>query len=326
MADNLQQKPISTGASPLDLNVQSDQNFYNDLVGHYRNDGGMPWAWNPNDQNVQGFTSQVNQDMQKFASQFENYVGRAPTQDEVQKFRDQFILPNVAGIRYDAGTGFNSNIATHINEFLGNNFQQAANDTATQKLQGQRAQANSLADLFRNQGNQAISSTESSLLDYQSKLFDRLRPNLITSLKAQGLLDTGGMNEALAGQQGDLANAGSNYIAQLKLQNDQAANNIAFSGASAPYQFQQSQIMNQPGTMMTQGQNAMNQNYDTLTNSLNYGHQLGLIGAQARAQENMRPSFLRTMGQSFANNMGQQGAQAVGQLFKPSSYMTGFGG
>jgi len=267
----------------------------------------------------------VGQNVESFKSQFENLVGRAPTQDEISKFTSNYIAPNLSHLT-DANSLQRQNPDSYVQQFVGNNFHKAAQDYATQQLQDQQTQANSLADLFRTQGNSAIDATQQSLLDYQSKLFDRLRPNLLTSLKSQGLLDTGGLNEAVAGVQGDLANNASNYIAGLKFNNEQGANQIAFGGASAPYLYKQSQITGQPDYLSGSSNGATNFNNSTFMSNLDYGHQLGLIQAQANAQAGLQPSFLRTFGQSFANQAGNQAAQAGGQLIKPSSYMTGFGG
>lgn len=274
---------------------------------------------------VQG---RLNNATDQFASSFKNLVGRAPTQDEINQFLSQSagsLISNAAN-----GTGRSEqdqqSILNGINQFVGQNFHQAAQDYATQQLQQQQAGWNNLADTALSQGNDAINATQQSLLDYQSKLFDRVRPNLLTSLKAQGLLDTGGMNDAVAGVQGDLANNALQYIAQLQLQNRQNANNIRLSGQAAPLQFLQSNTTNAPNYLDQMGQGALGFNNGTFMDNLNYQHQLGLIQAQANAQAQLQPSFMRTLGQSFANNMGSQFAQAGGQLIKPSSYMTGFGG
>ncbi len=243
-----------------------------------------------------------------FSSQFQNMVGRAPNQDEINQFYSQWAAQN-KGV---TNPGNDLQLGAGVQQFVGSNFHKAAQDYATQQLQDQQGQANSLSDLFRSQGNAAISDTEQSLLDYQSKLFDKLRPNLITSLKSQGLLDTGGMNEAMAGVQGDLANNASQYIAGLKLQNDQGANQIAFSGAAAPYQFQQQQIMGAPSFSDQTGAGATAFNNNTFMSNLDFQHQMALQHAQAQNQQGLMPSFLRTFGQSSANGLGSNLTQWTG--------------
>lgn len=271
-----------------------------------------PWSA----QNYSDFNSEVGNYANNFKSQFENLVGRAPTEEEMGQFHQQYIVPNVKALT-DPNSMMRQSPNSNIGQFVGTNFQKTAKDYALEQLRGQQDEATSLASLFRQQGNDAISATENSLLEYQSKLFDRLRPNLLTSLKSQGLLDTGGFNEAVAGVQGDLANNASNYIAGLKFQNEQGANAIAFGGANDPYQFQRQMIMNQPGELNAANANATGFNNDTFMQNLNYAHQLGLVDAQARAERSNRPSFMRTLGQGFAGSFGQN----AGKIGDPTSLM-----
>lgn len=249
----------------------------------------------------------------EFSTLFANLVGRAPNTYEL----NQFFRDSGGSVILNSPMGRSESNATDVNnqirQYVGDAFQKTAQDYATEQLKGQQSQADDLANLFRTQGNKAISDTESSLLDYQSKLFDRLRPNLITSLKAQGLLDTGGMNEALAGQQGDLANSAANYVAQLKLQNENAANAISFGGAAAPYYFQQANIVNTPDYLKQQGNMALSANTNTFMDNLNFNHQMALIHQQAQDQMGMQPSFLRTLGQSTANGLGAGFGKAMGE-------------
>ncbi len=259
----------------------------------------------------------------QFKSQFQNLVGRDPTPEEINTFFKQSgnsLTANEGGNFYKDS----ANVSNQIQQYVGQNYRQAAQDEATKKLQSQQGQANSLADLFRQQGTsaldayhnqstQGISDTEKSLLDYQSKLFDRLRPNLLTSLKAQGLLDTGGMNEAVAGVQGDLANNASNYIAQLvqqqsqqeaqmRLQNEQGANQIAFGGQAAPYQYQQGNITGNPSYMDQMTGNATNFNNSTFMDNLNFQHQLQMAAYQQNLTMASQPGMMRTFTQGFASN------------------------
>lgn len=280
----------------------------------------------------QGFGSNATGDLtnrlgavgDEFTNLFTNMVGRAPTQDELNQFFHQSAGQTIANSAGGLGRSETDSqgVRNNVAQYVGDTFQKQAQDTATAQLKGQQDQANSLADLFRTQGNSAINTTQQSLLDYQSKLFDRLRPNLITSLQSQGLLNTGGMDEAIAGVQGDLANNASQYIAQLQLANQQGANQIAFGGASAPYYFQQGQIANQPSQMMAQAQGALGTNNNTFMSNLDYSHQLGLINAQANAQSSLQPSFLRTLGQSTAQGLGSN----LTQWFGPGAGQSNAGG
>lgn len=251
-----------------------------------------------------GLVTRLNDVASQFKTQFKNLVGRDPTNDEINQFYQQSggnVIANSPSGRSENNT---TDVRNQIVQYVGDSFQQQAKDYATQQLTGQQGQANQLADMFRTQGRAAISSTEQNLMDYQQKLFEKLRPNLITSLDAQGLLDTGGLNQALAGAQQNLADNAQGYLIDANMHNEQGANQIAFGGASAPYYFQQNQIMQQPGYLQQAGQNALSSNNATYMDNLNYAHQLGLIQAQMKAQQELQPSFLRTFSQSTGQNLG----------------------
>jgi len=300
-------------------NLQSDPNLYNSVIQHYKTDVQVPWAWTPNQANFDQYSGQISSQVTNFQSQFENLVGRAPTADETKQYINQFVIPNTNNI---ATKPANFDVNNQTQQFIGQNFQKAAQDYATQQLQQQQAGWQSLADTALSKGTDAINATQQSLLDYQSQLFDKLRPNLLTSLKAQGLLDTGGMNEAIAGVQGDLANNASQYIAGLQLQNAQNANNIALTGQAAPLQYEQQTTTGQPSYLQGVGSNATNFNNSTFMSNLDYQHQLGLIQAQASANASLQPSFMRTFGQSAAQGAGS----ALSQWASPSAYASGSGG
>jgi hypothetical protein len=242
----------------------------------------------------------------QFTQLWTNLVGRAPTPDEL----DAFYSTNAGNIIANSANGTArsetdpTNVRNQIAQYVGDTGQRAAQDYATQQLEAQQAKANELADLFRTQGRKAISDTEAGLLDYQNRLFERLRPNLLTSLQAQGLLNTGGMNEAFAGKAKDLSDQGQQFLLQAQLDNENQANAIAYGGASAPYMFKQSNIMNQPNMLMQSGQNALNANTNTFMSNLDYTHQLGLLAQQNKYMQENQPSFLRTFGQTAATSLG----------------------
>lgn len=295
------------------FDLKQNQDLYNQTLQHLKTDVQVPWAWRPGQDTFDAYTGQVNQLGSQFSNSFQNLVGRAPTQDELNKFVTDYVIPHTNDLA-QPGSMIRQNPSTYLNDFVGNTFQGAAKDYATQQLTDQQGQANFLADQYRQQGNQSINQTQQSLLDFQSQLFDKLRPNLITSLQSQGLLDTGGLNQAMAGAQKDLANSASGYLMDARLQNENAANQIAFAGASAPFQYKQNNIMNQVPYMQQQGQQAMSNGYNNFLTNMNYQNQLGLMAQQNKYQEGMQPSFLRTLGQSFAGSLGQAG----GQWFSPN--------
>lgn len=254
----------------------------------------------------------------QFDSQFRNLVGRDPNEDERSQFYNQVLRSNKDfGSVYTPGaseSGTLFDLLPQTQAFVSGNFQRSAEEQALAELESQKAQANSLAELFRTQGRTAIADTEKSLLDYQSRLFERLRPQLMVSLQSQGLLNTGGLNEALAGQQADLANEAGRYVADLNYQNDTAANQIAFGGQQAPYLFQQGQALNRVPWMQQQGQNALQTSLAQRQGELDFTRQLQLLQTQAQMQRDMRPSFLSNLGNSFVTSAGN----SLGQWFGPS--------
>ncbi len=274
--------------------TQSYKDAYGRIIGNNRPEGG---TWD------QGNTSsKLSQYGDTFANLFQTLVGRAPGEQEFGQFFGQ-VVPDVL-----QGAGLSGTSNTELNnltrEFIGNTFQQQAQDVAGQKLQAQQGEANRLADLFRTQGRQAISDTESGLLDYQQKLFERLRPNLITSLQAQGLLNTGGLNQAVAGAQADIGTAAQGALMDARLQNEQQANAIAYGGQAAPYQYQQGNIMNSVPYLQQQAQGGLQNNFQTMMSNLNFQNQMALQNNAARLQQEMQPSFLRTFGQTAASSLG----------------------
>jgi len=264
--------------------------------------------------NFSDFNNRVGTLQSTFASQFQNLVGRAPTQAEIDQFSSQYIAPNVTNIM-NPNSPQNLDPSSYINQFVGNNFQQAAQDTATQKLQAQQAQAQQLGQQYMQGAQQGIDATSQYMQNYDQQLFNRLQPQIMTSLQSQGLLNTGGLNEAMAGAQKDLAGQANGYLANAELQAQNQANQIAFGGASAPYQYQQSNYLNQVPYMQQQANTAMGQNYNTMSNALNYQYQLGLQNNYFQQQQNMQPSFMRTLGQGFAGSVGN----GLGQWTSPGA-------
>lgn len=262
-----------------------------------------------------------------FAGQFKQLVGRDPTQSEVSSYLGQVV----GGSGLDAfGNNRGLELSQLTSNFIGSRYADEADKVATQKLTDQQGEATRLSDLFRSQGNQTINDTEFSLLDYQNKLFERLRPNLITSLQSQGLLNTGGLNQAIAGAQGDLATAGSDQLRQERLANDQAANQISFAGASAPYQYQQNQIMNTPTNLQNASQTGLSNAYNTFTNQLNFQNQSALINQQyalaAQLKAKNSGGFFSSLGNSLAPSLGTSIGSSLGQWFNPSTASTAMKG
>jgi hypothetical protein len=250
-----------------------------------------------------------------FSNLFRQLVGRDPNETEVgQLYQQVYADPRKFGESFGQGT-----TNDWLRDFVGTNFQRAAEDQTKVELQNQQVEANRLADLFRTQGNTTAGTLEGQLSDFVQRTFEKVRPNLITSLQAQGLLNSGGLNQSLAGQAGDLTKNAQDIVADYRLQNEQQANEIAFGGASAPYQFQQMMAMNRIPNLQQQSQDAITRGFQSQMQQNAYQNQLGLLAAQRNATKSLQPSFLRTLGQSTAQSMGN----SFGQWFTPDTAKKG---
>jgi hypothetical protein len=281
------------------------------LAALYNADGG---AYT---QNRPKYDQQINSTLADFAAQFKNLVGRDPDENE----RGAYLGNLVGGSGLDAfrgGRGLELNQLT--SNYIGNTFGQDIEQRGLNELQGQQAEAQRLGDLFRTQGNQAINDTEGQLLNYQNKLFERLRPNLITSLQSQGLLNSGGLNQAMAGAQSDLATAGSEELRGMRLANEQQANAIQFGGQTAPYEYQKA--LAQSRVPMAQGAatTGLNNAYGTFMNQLNYQNQIGLMNHQASLQPRQSGGFFSQVGSALAPSLGQALGQNFASALNPASY------
>lgn len=280
------------------------------LAALYAAEGGGYTAKRPQ------YDTQINAALADFSGQFKNLVGRDPTVEE----RGAYLGNLVGSSGLDA---FRNNRGLELNaltsQYIGYQYADEANRIAQEQLVGQQGEANRLADLFQTQGNTAINNTEGALLDYQNRLFERLRPNLITSLQAQGLLNTGALNTSIAGAQGDLAAAGSEEMRNLRLQNEQQANAIRFAGQSAPYEFQQQQILNRPGMLQQQANTGLANAYNTFTNQLNFQNQQALMRLQQQLQPRQSGGFFKNLGSALAPSFGTSLGGSLGKWFSPST-------
>lgn len=260
--------------------------------------------------------------MGTFSNMFRQLVGRDPDESEQNQLFD-YIGRDVRGFGSSFGQGTTNDL---LRDFVNTNFQRQAEDQVNRELQGQQAEATRLADLFRSQGNAAIDSTQNSLLDYQQRLFEKLRPQLITSLQTQGLLNTGGLNEAIAGAQGDLAAAGSEELRAMRLANEQQANAIAFGGASAPYEFQRAQALNRVPYLQSLGQGAIDRTFQNSMQQNAYQNQLNLLREQAAIQSQNQPSFLKQVGGQLVGNLLSTFVPGVSGQMGQSMYRRAGGG
>lgn len=267
------------------------------------------------EQRLRGFDTQ-------FRTEFERLVGRNPGADEAAKMYETVFMPNLGAFN-DPNSYQYQRFGDQVRSEVSNLFQPQVEQNVSTQLQQQQGEANRLADLFRTQGNEAINGVEQSLLGYQQKLFERLRPNLITSLQAQGLLNTGGLNQALAGQQADLANEAGQQVADLRFQNEQGANEIAFSGAAAPYEFQRGQTLSRLPQAQAFAEGAMNRLFSQQSADQAFRNQLELMNRQQQIQREGRKSLSRIFGESLMTNLGQH---VGGNSYSGGSYNYNAGG
>jgi hypothetical protein len=270
-------------------------------------------------ENNEHYTGVLGDAYDRFAAQFQQLVGRAPTDQEAGQLFSQVVTPAIQ----KNGRAFDLNdVADRSRSAIPDLFGTQIEQKATQDLQNQQGEANRLGDLFQQQGQGAINNVQQSLLDYQSRLFERIRPNLITSLQSQGLLNTGGMNEALAGQQADLAAEGSRQIADLGYQNEQAANAIRFGGAAAPYEYQKAQILNRVPQMQAQANNSMNQLFQQRFADQQFQNQMALLNRQGQLQQRQNGGFFQQMGGALAPALGAQLGQNFANFMMPNYTQT----
>ncbi len=268
-----------------------------DIQGGWTGTAGYQEAFNK----VGGNQDLLGQYGQTFASLFRDLVGRDPVSDESDLFFRQVVAPvgNFAG----GNAPGQQELQDRTRSLISNNFQQQAQDQTSLELQKQQSQANDLSQLFRTQGQQTANTLEGQLQDFVQRTFEKIRPNLITSLQSQGLLNSGGLNQAIAGQQGDLARDAQDQLANYKLGVEEQANQIAFGGASAPYEYQRAQTMNRVPYLQQQGQDAITRAFQQRTNEQNYFNQLGLLERQNELANSNRPSFLKQVGGQLIGNL-----------------------
>lgn len=244
----------------------------------------------------------------QFASLFKNYVGRDPDGTEVDQFFKTVVAPKGEYADQQA-------LRDRTASFVGDTFQVAAEDKVKEELKAQESQAGELSNIFRAQGQETVNKYQSSLMDFTQKLVERVRPNLLTSLQAQGLLNTGGLNQAVAGQQADFSNQAAQQVADLEMQNNQQADAIKFGGQSAAYEFAKGQSMNRLPNLLMAGQQGLQNAYQTQSQNNLFSHQSAMLQAQLAAQ-NRRPSFGQTFGQSLATSLGSN----LGKFADPGTW------
>lgn len=241
----------------------------------------------------------------QFRQEFRNSVGRTARPDEIDQFFTGFVIPTQASAPPGA-------LNSAVSEFTQRIAQPAAEAFAQEQLQSQTQEAQRLSDVFRQQGEESILGLEESLKSFQNDLLERVRPSLIQTLQTQGLLNTGGLNQALAGQQGDLARAAQEQLIQKRFENEQQANQIAFAGEAAPFQFQQAQTLGRLPAQQASLQNAIARQFEFDRATQNFSNEIGLLNAKRAGQ----PSFGTQLGRHALGRLVDTGFDAFGSSLK----------
>lgn len=253
-----------------------DTAAFQQLLNNFSSD---PEKFLVNEQNASNWQNLIKGYGDQFALQFKNAIGRDPTPAEYNTFFQQVVLP----LDITSHTPESLDVQQRATNLLNTAFSRTAQDEAQKKLEEQSNAAvapGSAFDVWQQSYRNSLNDVEKSLTDYQTRLFEKIRPQLITSLGAQGLLNTGALNEAFAGAAGDLASANSDYLASAKGAINQDIANQRYSLESAPTSYRIANTVNTPTNLTSSGQqalqnvwqNILTQNYLELQNA--YQNQL----------------------------------------------------
>lgn len=244
--------------------------------------------------NAQPTFDQVSSYANEFASQFKDKVGRDPTSDEYGQFFKHLtnespwmqVLPS-------------TQVSQDVQGLLSSQFSSTVQDAATKKGQDQATAATAAGspfDIWQQAVMKNVSDTSASLQDYQQRLFQKLQPQLMTSLQAKGLLDSGALNEAFAGAAKDLTDANTGYVADLTNQANTNIANTKYAITSSPGNTALQNTLGLPSNMTQYGQSALNNVFNSdLQRSLmqqQFGNQQSLLNQQYANQ----PSLLQQYG------------------------------
>lgn len=250
-----------------------------------------------NQQNASSFQNDIKGYANAFTSQFQSLAGRPPTADEYNTFFEQVVNPAKPWeVRGNVDQNALNLGATNL---LGTVFQPTIADAQKQKATQQAAEATapgSAFDVWQNAYQNSINDTEKALTDYQSRLFEKIRPQLITSLQAQGLLNTGALNDAFAGANADLTNGNLGFIANARQQANQDIANQRYGIMSAPQNAALTTTLNTIPNLTQQGQGALQNIWNNTMQNNAYDLQLRNQQALMDRQNANQPSPLNQYG------------------------------
>lgn len=300
---------VTSGGGYLDLfkgqSYFDDPSFQN-IVKQYEN---RARQFNAN--NAQPTYDQVSGYAETFRQQFKNYVGRDPNSEEFGVF---FKDLNTAGPWAKEGGQFAGQQGERTKGLIKDYFTSTAQQEAERKAQDQTNQAlapNSAFDTWQNQYRNTVSETEKALTDYQARLFEKLRPQLLTSLHSQGLLNTGALNEAFAGAAKDLTEQNSNFIAAARGGAEQDIANKRYQIASSPGDFALQNTFNQVPNLMQAGQTGLQNVFNAYLQDQSFQNQMRML----EKQQSEKPSLLSQYGGMMLGGIAGGYGQGLGQKF-----------
>jgi hypothetical protein len=234
---------------------------------------------------AQQYASDISGYVDKFTQQYSNATGGTPpSQDQINTFLQNAVVPlqiqNIKNAGPETVQASNASVDNAIQGLLKDTFSTDIQNANTQQLQNTANKAvapGSAFDTWQQAYQGSIGDVTKTLQNYQQQLFQKLQPNLITSLQSKGLLDSGALNQAFAGAATDLGNAAQGYVAGIQGQADQDIANQRFNIQNAPNASAIANWSAQIPNLTQAGQGALNNafNYDTSLYGANLNNYYG---------------------------------------------------
>lgn len=246
-----------------------------------------------------------------FQQMFNSSVGRDPTASEYNQFLSNVVQNDQPWSKPLDQTQLRQETSGLLSQY----YQGEAQKVAQQKLQDTANAAvapGSAFDQWQKSYMQSANDLESNLLDYQSRLMEKIRPQLITSLQKQGLLDSGALNQAFAGATSDMTTTAGQLSAAAKAQAAQDIANQRMNVMSQPTNYQTQQAFGAVPSLMGTGQNALNQVYQNYANLNLAGVQNQYANDMYNKQMSSQPSLLQQYGGMMLGGIAGGAGQGLG--------------
>lgn len=290
-APNVPQRPIYT-----------DTSGYRDIVRKYA-EAGKTGA---------DSSHQIGTYAETFRQMFNSSVGRDPTTDEYNQFFNTIVVNDKPWEGNLDQNQLRQETSGLLQQFYSGTAQEEAQKKAEAAATGAVAPGSAF-DVWSNSYRNSINDVSSALQDYQSRLFEKLRPQLLTSLKAQGLLDTGGLNQAFAGAAEDLGAESQKYLAGAKSGIEGDIAQQKYNLMSAPTTFKLSNAFNTVPQLTQSGQTALQNVYGNYVNQNMFNQNAALQREMADRQASNQPSLLSQYGGLILGGMAGGLGQGLGK-------------